>query len=117
MMNKLIILKIRRKIILFIYKLKKTNIFYLEMIKNFCLNCGEIGHGYKRCKEPTISIGIICIKFSNEEIKNKIIQNLQLNDNKEINKQIEFNKSKIFKKYMNDIKFLLIIYHQNLIFL
>ena len=78
------------------------------MIKNFCLNCGEIGHGYKRCKEPTISIGIICIKFNNNNTKNKIIQNLQLSNVNNIDKLIKFNKSKFLKKYMNDIKFLLI---------
>ena len=78
------------------------------MIKNFCLNCGEIGHGYKRCKEPTISIGIICVKFSNKFIKNKIIQNLKLNKKNSLDKKINFNKCKILQNYINDIKFLLI---------
>jgi 8-oxo-dGTP pyrophosphatase MutT (NUDIX family) len=78
------------------------------MIKNFCLNCGEIGHGYKRCKEPTISIGIICMKFSNKVIKNKILQNFKLNKKNNLDKKINFNKCNILKKYINDIKFLLI---------
>lgn len=78
------------------------------MIKNFCLNCGESGHGYKRCKEPTISIGIICIKFSNEIIKNKIVQNLKLNKQNNLDKKINFNRCNLLQNYLHDIKFLLI---------
>ena len=32
--------------------------------KSYCGNCGKIGHIYRRCTEPIISLGIICININ-----------------------------------------------------
>lgn len=40
----------------------------------FCGNCGKKGHVYKNCYKPIISLGIICIKYDEDDI-GKIIKN------------------------------------------
>ena len=62
----------------------------------FCLNCGKKGHLYKKCLQPIISVGIICIKLNisydmslnmNDIINySKKIQNNYLFSSDEINK-------------------------------
>lgn len=42
----------------------------LKFRKNIvCCNCGKPGHIYKKCFQPITSIGIICAKIINNEIK------------------------------------------------
>jgi 8-oxo-dGTP pyrophosphatase MutT (NUDIX family) len=78
------------------------------MYKNFCTNCGHIGHNQKKCKEPITSIGIICLKINNLNIRNKMIMNLNLN-NEDINiSDIKYNTLNIIKNNYDKIKYLLI---------
>ena len=36
--------------------------------KNFCNNCGKIGHLFHQCKLPITSIGVITIRKNNNNI-------------------------------------------------
>ena len=77
------------------------------MYKNFCTNCGKLGHNHKKCKEPITRIGIICLKIENKEIKNKLITNFSLGN--ELNcLNFKYNTLNIIKNNFDKIKFLLI---------
>jgi len=75
---------------------KKENIY--------CNNCGRIGHTYKKCYEPILSYGIICIDLNNPKIdefsisKYKFPNNIQQLKNiciiKYIQKNISCNNKK-----------------------
>ena len=78
------------------------------MYKNFCSNCGKIGHNNKKCKEPITSIGIICLKINCKKIRNKIITNLSLDKKKLDLKSVKYNTLNIIKDNYDKIKFLLI---------
>ena len=52
-----------------------------------CNNCGKFGHTQKQCNEPITSLGIICIKIS-EEHKQKCMDNLVHHDAFDINQNI-----------------------------
>jgi hypothetical protein len=45
----------------------------------YCYNCGNIGHLYKSCHYPIISLGVICIKYYNNKFNS-------LDEFKKINK-------------------------------
>ena len=67
---------------------------YKKDIKNIvCINCGEVGHIYKKCSHPIQSFGIICIK----------INDIDINDIKEANellnqyRYLDILKEKILK--------------------
>jgi 8-oxo-dGTP pyrophosphatase MutT (NUDIX family) len=77
------------------------------MYKTFCSNCGNPGHNHKKCKEPVTSIGIICLKIDNSNIKNKLVNNFKLT-NKKVNFDINYNTLNIIQDYFDKIKFLLI---------
>lgn len=77
------------------------------MYKSFCSNCGSTGHNHKKCKEPITSIGIICLKLDNDIIKNKLITNFNLLQNK-IDFNIKLDTLNIIQSYFDKIKFLLI---------
>lgn len=34
--------------------------------KSNCINCGNVGHSYKACREPVISFGIICFRITED---------------------------------------------------
>jgi 8-oxo-dGTP pyrophosphatase MutT (NUDIX family) len=51
----------------------------------YCGNCGKKGHIYRNCYKPIISLGIICVKYDNENI-NDIIKNCK-------------KRGKIFNRY------------------
>lgn len=79
------------------------------MYKNFCTNCGHIGHNQKKCKEPITSIGIICLKIDIKQIKNQLLVNMNVNNNdKNYNLNFKYNTLNIIKKNYDKIKFLLI---------
>ena len=96
--------------ILFLYNLlkKKLTFKFSKMYKNFCSNCGKLGHNHKKCKEAITSIGIICLKIENIEIRNKLITNLSLDSNKLDIDNIKYNTLNIIKNNFDQIKFLLI---------
>ena len=56
----------------------------------YCGNCGKKGHIYKNCYEPVISIGIICIKFDNNDINNSLYEKINKYDEKILNKNIKY---------------------------
>jgi 8-oxo-dGTP pyrophosphatase MutT (NUDIX family) len=70
-----------------------SNFKYIKRLKNnnmYCSNCGKYGHRYKKCYNPTISLGIVCFKYDNHKIKNIHKSNLHnelynLMDDQEIN--------------------------------
>jgi 8-oxo-dGTP pyrophosphatase MutT (NUDIX family) len=69
--------------------------------KLFCINCGKLGHVSKQCLCSIISIGIICIKLSIEELDiNTIISFIKKKQNNYI-----FNLSEIahLKKIKNKL--------------
>lgn len=77
------------------------------MYKNFCTNCGKLGHNHKKCKEPITSIGIICLKIDNKDIKNKLITNFNLG--KQFNcLDFKYSTLNIIKNNFDKIKYLLI---------
>jgi len=43
----------------------------------YCINCGKNGHLLKECKEPIISIGIICIKCKDIQLTQKLKDDFQ----------------------------------------
>lgn len=51
----------------------------------YCGNCGKKGHIYRNCYKPIISLGIICVKYDNENISD-IIKNCK-------------KRGKIFNRY------------------
>ena len=59
------------------------------MYKSFCSNCGSTGHNHKKCKEPITSIGIICLKIDNENIRNKLITNFNLLEKVDFNIKLD----------------------------
>jgi 8-oxo-dGTP pyrophosphatase MutT (NUDIX family) len=79
--------------------------------KSVCVNCGNIGHDYKHCKEPVTSWGIILIQMedkSSENTKKNIDTDLkQYNNHDGI---LLNNKNDLVEacKYMNLIRFLLV---------
>ena len=46
----------------------------MEKSNVYCGNCGKFGHMYKRCTAPITSLGIICFKKNENEIKYLMIQ-------------------------------------------
>jgi len=46
----------------------------LNKEQRYCINCGNNGHLVKDCREPVISIGIICIKCKDINLKNELIK-------------------------------------------
>lgn len=80
------------------YKRKQNNNFpYYKFKKRFCGNCGKLGHTYKFCRQPFISLGIIAVRKSMLDGKHKDdIQN-QLDSLPEV--QIDTD---------NDIRFLMV---------
>lgn len=42
--------------------------------KKYCSNCGKYGHYNKTCKESITSLGVICVKFSNLPINDKMFK-------------------------------------------
>ena len=93
--------------------IKNTNIVYKKKKKNYCSNCGKFGHLFKKCKEPTTSVGIICIKLD-DKYKENLIKELknqeEINENTNIininNKS--YNNFKFINTFKNKIKFLFI---------
>ena len=41
---------------------------------SYCSNCGKLGHHYKRCLEPIISLGVIIFKKTSHNLKYLVIQ-------------------------------------------
>lgn len=78
---------------------------------NYCSNCGKFGHVFKKCTEPTTSLGIICFKFTedlkvnksffNEFVKKKYLKIDEFNFN-------HLNNLLKIDYFKNKIKFLLI---------
>lgn len=77
-----------------------------------CNNCGKYGHTQKQCNEPITSLGIICIKLSDNQIK-KYVNELIDENNEELKKPLyeliykitilnKKNNDQI-KKYIGDI--------------
>lgn len=79
--------------------------------KKFCNNCGKLGHVYKKCREPIISIGIICIDIKDKKKCSKVKEALMTKDGTSVNiiKCNLYNKEKCNPLlYLDDIKFLII---------
>lgn len=75
----------------------------------YCTNCNKKGHTYKKCNNPIISNGIICINLSfNETFNETFNKNLEDYINKHFNSKI-YSNIVIDKTTINkNIKFLLI---------
>ncbi|MBA42904.1 MAG: hypothetical protein CMF62_02705 [Magnetococcales bacterium] len=87
--------------------------------KLFCKNCGEIGHIYKKCTDPTTSFGIIALKIDSlDKFNDNIISSLKKKITSKVcdiistPKTIPYDNLNIdtqsFCFYKNNIKFLLI---------
>lgn len=77
----------------------------------FCNNCGKIGHVYKTCTEPIMSMGIICVNIKDTQKSAKVKQALSSYKNPTLNilHCNAYNTSKCNPLlYINDIKFLII---------
>ena len=46
----------------------------LQINQKYCTNCGKLGHLYKQCKYPVISLGVILFKITNNELKILLVQ-------------------------------------------
>ena len=93
---------------------KKTGLVYKKKKKHYCSNCGKYGHTFKKCKEPTTSIGIICIRLEQGNRKSLFKQLNVLSDNSNniinilnINNK-SYNNFKFINTFKNKIKFLFI---------
>jgi len=92
---------------------KNNNLVYKKKKKNYCSNCGKFGHTIKKCKEPTTSIGIICIKLE-EDNKEILIDELKKLCDKNNNLNIlninnkSYNNFKFINTFKKKIKFLFI---------
>lgn len=65
------------------------NYHYHNINKNIvCNNCGKYGHTQKQCNDPITSLGVICIKLSNKEIKNCINEFIIKINKEELRKDI-----------------------------
>ena len=56
----------------------------------YCGNCGKIGHTYKNCFEPVISIGIICINFEGNCLEDNINECIHNYDKDYLDKNIKY---------------------------
>ena len=71
---------------------------YHNVNKNIvCNNCGKFGHTQKQCNEPITSLGVICIKLSDNEIK-KCINDYCTEQNKKIITELVYKITSINKK-------------------
>jgi 8-oxo-dGTP pyrophosphatase MutT (NUDIX family) len=62
---------------------------YHHINKNIvCNNCGKYGHTQKQCNDPITSLGVICIKLNNKEIKNCIDEFIIKLNNEDLRKDI-----------------------------
>jgi len=87
----------------------------LNKEQRYCINCGYNGHLVKDCREPVISIGIICIKCKDINLKNELIKKFRghVNDFSDyINilnmNYLNINSIKNISNIVNNIEFLLI---------
>ena len=93
--------------------IKSSTLVYKKKKKHYCYNCGKFGHPFKKCKEPTTSIGIICIKLDIDK-KEELLSQLEKlkNDNKDINilnvNNKSYNNFKFINTFKDKIKFLFI---------
>lgn len=81
------------------------------MNKSHCNNCGKYGHINRFCKDPITSIGILCIKFDDPELKDKFIHETLYNDITINVIKNNFINNKLLNKvneYNSKIKFLMI---------
>lgn len=78
-----------------------------------CINCGQIGHSYKICREPKISYGILAIHIDGtEQLKTSIAKYLRDIDDITENQYIVCNDEKTLERFTtikNTIKFLMIM--------
>jgi ADP-ribose pyrophosphatase YjhB (NUDIX family) len=75
----------------------------------YCTNCNKKGHTYKKCNNPIISNGIICINLSMDKtIDDTFNKNLEDYINKHFNSKIYSNIVIDKTKINRNIKFLLI---------
>lgn len=90
----------------FIQSMTSTNNFNLFKRRKqvYCGNCGKIGHIYKRCIEPIISLGIIDFKIDSIE-KDKTLPPQNLSESYlDIDKNKIFNSPTLFLSHMLKIK-------------
>ena len=87
--------------------IKNENTFYMYDNDNniFCLNCGKKGHIIKKCLQPIISIGIICIKFKINLNMNDIINYSKKIQNNYLFSIDEINRLEKIKKIILNIDF------------
>lgn len=79
--------------------------------KLHCNNCGKFGHLNRNCKEPITSIGIICVRIADNELRNKVVQKTSLIE--KIFNILKFNSKNnkfltILDEYNPKIEFLMI---------
>ena len=75
----------------------------MNLKKNICCNCDEVGHDYKNCPIPKTSWGIILINISNIEIEHNDIDLNEFKSNLNLKSAIDLE---IMSKIMNSIQFL-----------
>merc|ERR1711871_1500448 len=91
----------------------KNNSLVYKKKKHYCSNCGKYGHTFKKCKEPTTSIGIICIRLERENREYLFKQlNLLSDSNNNLNilniNNKSYNNFKFINTFKDKIKFLFI---------
>jgi 8-oxo-dGTP pyrophosphatase MutT (NUDIX family) len=99
-----------------------NNIGWKKKDNNYCSNCGKFGHIYKKCYEPIISYGIICMDINNPKVHDFFITKYKFPNtshilkhiciNKYISKNINCNNRKDLDFYedkiMNDTSYLIV---------
>jgi len=88
--------------------------FWKKKENLYCNNCGKSGHIYKKCYEPILSYGIVCLNFNNVDIDNFCISKYKFPDNiqqlknictlKYIQKNISCNNNKDLELYEDKIE-------------
>ena len=70
----------------------KKNINWKKKDVMFCNNCARSGHNFKRCYEPIMSFGIICLKLKDIKLSDFFINKYKFPNNNQILKNICISK-------------------------
>ena len=77
---------------------------------SYCTNCGKYGHGRRMCKDPVTSLGLICIKIEDEDLRILFSQRVKTAWFRDIMSTVSTGNKSLQNahKYHDKIKFLLI---------
>lgn len=76
----------------------------------YCNNCGKYGHGTRTCKDPVTSIGIVCLRFSDEKLKETFLNNSRTSWFRDVGNTISTGNHYLYHaaEIHDKVKFLLI---------